>query len=200
VNTNILNDIHDFWFGPLSGPRDYPKDKSQLWFKQSDETDDYIRATFGAAIADAAGSDWNLEELAREQQVGLVVLLDQFPRNVFRTSAESFAYDATARAIARRLVERDRDRFFLIERPFLCLPFEHSEDMPDQDYAVFLAAEAALAAPEALKATFRNFLDFATKHRDVIVRFGRFPHRNELLGRQSTPEEATFVKEHGRGF
>jgi len=200
VNINILNDIHDYWFGPLAGPFDYPKDKSQLWFKQADETDDYIRATFGAAIADAAGSDWNLEELTREQQVGLVVLLDQFPRNVFRTSAESFAYDATAGAIARRLVERDRDRFFLIERPFLYLPFEHSEDMPDQDYAVFLTAEAALAAPEALKATFRNFLDFATKHRDVIVRFGRFPHRNELLGRQSTPEEATFVKEHGRGF
>lgn len=200
MNINILNDTHDFWFGPLAGPFDYPKDKSELWFKQSDETDDYIRATFGAAIADAAGSDWNLEELTREQQVGLVVLLDQFPRNVFRTSAESFAYDATARAIARRLLEHGRERFFLIERAFLCLPFEHSEDIADQDYSVFLTAEAALAATESLKATFRNFLGYATKHRDVIVRFGRFPHRNALLGRQSTPEEAAFLKEHGRGF
>ena len=200
MDIKILDDIHDFWFGRLAGPFDYPKDKSQLWFQKSDETDEHIRATFGAAITDAAGSDWNLEELMREQQVGLVVLLDQFPRNIFRTSGESFAYDTKALAIARLLLKRDRERFFLVERAFLCLPFEHSEDMADQDYSVFLAAEAALDAPEALKATFRNFLDYATKHRDVIVKFGRFPHRNQLLGRKSTPEEEAFLAEHGRGF
>lgn len=200
MDIKILKDIHDFWFGPLAGPFDYPKDKSELWFKKSDETDDHIRKAFGHAISDAARSDWALDALTREQQVGLVVLLDQFPRNIFRTSAESFAYDPAARAIARRLVERNRARFFLIERAFLCLPFEHGEDMADQDYSVFLAAEAALAASEALKATFRNFLDYATKHRDVIVKFGRFPHRNQLLGRRSTPEEEAFLAEHGRGF
>jgi uncharacterized protein (DUF924 family) len=200
VDTKILDDIHDFWFGPLAGPFDYPKDKSQLWFKKSDETDNFIRKTFGDCISEAARAEWDLEELTREQQVSLVVLLDQFPRNIFRTSGESFAYDPAARAIARRLVERDRERFFLIERAFLCLPFEHSEDIADQDYTVFLAAEAALAAPEALKETFRSFLGYATRHRDVIVTFGRFPHRNQLLGRQSTPEEEAFLAEHGRGF
>jgi uncharacterized protein (DUF924 family) len=200
VDTKILNEIHHFWFGPLTGPFDYPKDRSELWFKKSDKTDNHIRVTFGAHIAEAASIEWNLGALTREQQVGLVVLLDQFPRNIFRMSAESFAHDAAARAIARRLLERDREQFFLIERAFLCLPFEHSEGIADQDYAVFLAAEAALAAPEVLKKTFRNFLDYATKHRDVIVKFGRFPHRNQLLGRPSTPEEEAFLKEHGRGF
>jgi uncharacterized protein (DUF924 family) len=200
LETKILGEIHDFWFGKLTGPFDYPKEKSEIWFKKSDETDDYIRNTFGSYVAEAARSEWDLDALTREEQVGLVILLDQFPRNVFRTSGESFAYDPTARAIARRLVERGRERFFLIERAFLCLPFEHSEDMADHDYSVFLASEAALAAPEALKSTFRNFLSYATKHRDVIVKFGRYPHRNQLLGRESTPEEEAFIEEHGRGF
>lgn len=200
MDRKILNDVHDFWFGPLAGPFDYPKDKAQLWFKKSSETDDTIRATFGVHIAEAAKAEWDLKALAREEQVGLVVLLDQFPRNVFRDSGDAFGCDAKARAIARRLVERDRERFFMIERAFLCLPFEHSEDVADQDYSVFLAAEAALAAPEALKEPFRNFLDYATRHRDLIVKFGRFPHRNQLLGRQSTLEEEAFLKEHGRGY
>lgn len=200
MDKKILKDTHDFWFGPLAGPFDYPKDKAHLWFKKSDETDDFIRKTFGECISEAAKAEWDLDQLSREQQVGLVVLLDQFPRNIFRTSGEAFAYDIKAQAIARRLVERDRERFFLIERAFLCLPFEHSEDIADQDYSVFLAAEAALAASEALKATFRNFLGYATKHRDIIVQFGRFPHRNQLLGRKSTPEEEAFLAEHGRGF
>jgi uncharacterized protein (DUF924 family) len=200
MDRSILDDIHAFWLGALAGPADYPKEKSDLWFKQSDETDDYIRTTFGAFVDKAARSDWKLDTLTREQQVGLVVLLDQFPRNIYRTSGECFAYDATVREIARRLVAHDRDRFYLIERAFLCLPFEHSEDIADQDYAVFLAAETALAAPDDLKKTFRHFLGFATKHRDVVAEFGRFPHRNELLGRESTPEEEAFLKEKGRGF
>jgi uncharacterized protein (DUF924 family) len=200
VDKKILTDIHTFWFGKLAGAFDYPTEKSELWFKKSDETDNHIRATFGAYLAEAAQTDWDLDKLTREEQVGLVILLDQFPRNIYRTSGESFAYDATARMIARRLLHDERGRFCLIERAFLCLPFEHSEDMADQDYSVFLAAEAALDAPGDHKKTFRNFLDYATKHRDLIVRFGRFPHRNAILGRQSTAEEVAFLEEHGRGF
>lgn len=200
MDTRILSEIHDFWFGNLADRFDYPKDKSGLWFKKSDETDDHIRTAFGSHIAEAAEREWDLAALTREQQVGLVVLLDQFPRNIFRTSGESFAYDARARSIAGRLVESERERFFLIERAFLYLPFEHSEDVADQDYCVFLCAEAALAAPDGLKHTFRNFLDYATRHRDIIRKFGRFPHRNELLGRETTPEEKAFLDEHGRGF
>lgn len=200
MDTKILSEIHDFWFGKLVDRFDFPRDKSGLWFKKSDETDAHIRATFGPHIAGAARQEWDLAGLTREEQVGLVVLIDQFPRNIFRTSGESFAYDAAARAIASRLVERDRERFFLIERAFLYLPFEHSEDVADQDYCVFLCAEAALAAPDGLKETFRKFLDYATRHRDIIRKFGRFPHRNELLGRETTPEERVFLEEHGRGF
>jgi len=200
VDRKILGEIHHYWFGALSGPDDFPKDKSELWFKQSDDTDNFIRDSFAAAITEAAGATWDLDDLTRQEQVGLVVLLDQFPRNIFRESGESFAYDATARSIARRLVELGRDRFFLIEQTFLYLPFEHSEDIADQDYSVFLYAEAAVAAPDGLKSPFRNFLDYAIKHRELIVKFGRFPHRNAVLGRKPTPEEEAFLKEHGRGY
>jgi uncharacterized protein (DUF924 family) len=130
----------------------------------------------------------------------LVVLFDQFPRNIFRTSGEAYAYDALARDIARRLIAGGRERFHFIERSFLYLPFEHSEEVADQDYSLFLFAELALAVPESLRDYFRRDLDFVTKHRDIVRRFGRFPHRNALLGRTSTPEEEAFVKEFGRGY
>lgn len=200
METKILDDIYRYWFGALAGPEDYPEDKAGMWFKRSDDTDAHIRETFGAFIPEAARKDWNLAELTREQQIALVVLLDQFPRNIFRTSGEAFAYDAAARAIAGGLLKLGRDRFYFAEQAFLYLPFEHSEDTADQDLSVLLFAEAAVAAPEKLKDDFRMYLDYATKHRDLIRKFGRFPHRNQVLGRKSTSEEEEFLKVSGRGF
>jgi uncharacterized protein (DUF924 family) len=200
VDSRILDDIHGYWFGPLSGPEDYPEQKAEIWFKRSDDTDAHIRETFGSSIPEAAKKDWNLAELMREQQIALVVLFDQFPRNIFRTSGEAFAYDAKAREVARQLLKLGSDHFYFIEKAFLYLPFEHSEDVADQDLSVLLFAEAAVAAPETIEDHFRGYLDYATKHRDLIRKFGRFPHRNEVLARKSTPEEEIFMKEQGRGF
>ena len=140
------------------------------------------------------------ERLTREESIALVILFDQFPRNIFRTSGEAYAYDARARDIARRLIAAGRERFHFIERSFLYLPFEHSEDVADQDYSLFLFAELALAVPESLRDYFRRDLDFVTRHRDIVRKFGRFPHRNAVLGRVSTAEEEAFIKEHGRGY
>ena len=92
------------------------------------------------------------------------------------------------------------DRFYLVEQTFVCLPFMHSELIADQDRCVLLFAGMAVTAPEELAESKRNGLDFATKHRDIIRRFGRFPHRNGMLGRESTEEEAIFIAKHGRGF
>jgi uncharacterized protein (DUF924 family) len=199
VDKKFLGDVYRYWFGSLSGPDDFPKDKSEIWFKQSDATDSFIRDSFGAAILEAANAKWDLGELTREEQIALVILLDQFPRNIFRTSGEAFAYDAKARELARRLID-GRHRFHRVERSFLFLPFEHSEEAADQDLSVFLFAEDAVSAPESWTKTSRIYLDYATKHRDLIRKFGRFPHRNAVLGRPSTPEEEAFLKEHGRGY
>jgi uncharacterized protein (DUF924 family) len=200
MDKSILSDIHAFWFGDLKADDDFPKDKAAIWFNVTDATDAAIRDRFGGYLDEARIANWNLSSLSRREAIALVVLLDQFPRNIFRTSGEAFAYDEKARDIARRLVASGPDKFFWVERTFLFLPFEHSEDAADQDRSVMYYAELAVTAPETLLGYMRGNLDYATKHRDIIRRFGRFPHRNAMLGRTSTPEELAFLKEHGRGY
>ncbi len=196
----ILGDIHRYWFGELKSPTDRNPEKAEIWFKQSDATDAHIRDTFGRFIPQAAAVDWDLDALSRPEQVGLVVLLDQFPRNIFRGSGESFAYDGKARRIAGGLIDGGFGRFYLVEQTFVCLPFEHSEAIADQDRSVLLFAKMAVEAPEGWEENKRGGLDYATRHRDLVRRFGRFPHRNAMLGRESTEEEEAFIAEKGRGF
>jgi uncharacterized protein (DUF924 family) len=196
----VLRALHTWWFGPLDGPLARNPEKSEMWYKRSDETDAHCRKMFGPYLPLAASIDWDLDDLTREEKVGLVLLLDQMPRNIHRESGEAFAYDAKARDIAGRLLEDGLDAFYLVEQYFVCLPFQHSEDIADQDRGILLVAEMAVTAPEDLKEIKRVGLDYATKHRDLIRKFGRFPHRNEVLGRESTEEEEAFLAEQGRGF
>ena len=195
-----LDEVHEYWFGTLDGPEAKATEKAEIWFQQRDQTDQYIRDRFGAAIPEAAAQDWDLGSLTREQQVGLVVLLDQFPRNIHRTSGEAFACDAKALAIADEMIAADIERYFVVERLFVILPVMHSEKIVDQDRCVMLLAEQALTVPEDWKDHYRYALDMGTKHRDLIRKFGRYPHRNKMLGRETTEEEAAFLAEHGRGF
>ncbi len=196
----ILSDIHRYWFGVLATPNDtVAKEMAKKWFTRSDETDAHIRETFGKYIGPAAETEWDLNNLTRIEQVGLVILLDQFPRNIHRQSGEAFACDAKARKIVRGLLQDDPRRFYPPERPFVFLPLMHSEDVEDQDLCVMLCAADALGVPPQFIEGARSTLDFATKHRDIIRKFGRFPHRNADLGRESTPEETEFLKS-GRGF
>jgi uncharacterized protein (DUF924 family) len=196
----VLTDIHRYWFGEIDSPADkVAPEQVTTWFQPSKEVDDHIRETFGKYLEAARETEWDLDNLSRMEQVGLVILLDQFPRQIHRESGDAFAYDEKALSIARRLLAAGPDRFWPVERTFVALPFEHSEDIADQDYAVLLFAAEAVAAPADAKDGTRMALDFATKHRDIIRKFGRFPHRNALLGRESTPEEVEFLK-GGRGF
>ncbi len=195
----VLRDIHRYWFGDIASPTGANPEKAATWFRQSDATDAHIRDAYGRYIDRAAAIDWDLGALSREEQVALVVLLDQFPRNIYRTTGQAFAYDEKARRIAARLIADGLDRFWLHEQTFVCVPFEHSEAVADQDHAVYLFARMAVDAPEGWEDDRRMGLDFATKHRDIIRKFGRFPHRNVMLGRESTPEEVEFLK-GGRGY
>jgi uncharacterized protein (DUF924 family) len=196
----VLQDIHRYWFGELKSPGDFREGSGQLWFFPSDETDRHIRESYGRFIPEAAKTNWDLDGLTREEGMGLVVLLDQFPRNIFRDSGEAYAQDPKAREIARSLIAGGIDRFFPIELSALALVFQHQEDEADQDYSLFLTAELAVKGPDCMREFHRIFLDKACKHRDVIRKFGRYPHRNATLGRPSRPEEVAFLKEHGRGF
>ena len=170
------------------------------WFEKDAGFDDDIRRRFlkvheAAAAGKLAGWEQNAEGA-----LALLILLDQFPRNMFRASAEAFAYDERARAVARHFVATRFDDFYLIERTFLLLPFEHSENLADKQEGVRLYAALAAQVPAEQTERYRGFLSFAEKHCDLIARFGRFPHRNAVLGRPSTAEEAAFLAEKGRGF
>ena len=195
-----LRDIHRYWFGELTAPDEFRRDKLDLWFRTSEETDRHIRDNWGALIPVAAAADWDIATLSREEAVALVVLLDQFPRNIFRGSGEAFACDAKARQTARALLAPGVNRFYRIERVALGIPFEHSEEIADQNYSLMYYGTLAVNAPPAWTDFGGVMLDFATKHRDIVRRFGRFPHRNAALGRDSTPEEAAFVAEKGMGY
>jgi uncharacterized protein (DUF924 family) len=196
----LLLEIHKYWFGELKSRGDHLPNTGELWFRQSGETDRHIRETYEPFIHEAAGRDWDMSALTREEGVGLVVLFDQFPRNVFRDSGKQFAFDEKAREIVAALTGGGLDRFFPIERDALSLVLQHHEDNASQDRSILMAADMAVNGPENMLDMHRIFLDFATRHRDLIRKFGRYPHRNVLLGRISTPEELAFMQEHGRGY
>lgn len=184
----LATDILDFWFADRRGPR-------AEWFRKDATFDATIRARFGAAVEAAlagAYADWTSTPRGA---LACVLLLDQFTRNIFRDTAKMYAGDPRALAIAQDAVgsgfDRDLDRY---ERLFLYLPFEHAEDAAMQDRALELFA--ALERDCALT----NQFEWAQKHAAVIRRFGRYPHRNEILGRTSTAEEIAFLSEPGSRF
>lgn len=196
----VLIDIHRYWFGELKSPTEMvPPEKMEMWFRPTVEIDNHIRDTFGKYLEAAKATEWDMSHLSREEQVALLILLDQFPRHIYRESGQAFAYDAKAKTIADELIKGGFERFYPVERTFVFLPLEHSEDLADQDRSVWLFAGEAMLTPEPRKTGMRMALDYATKHRDIIRKFGRFPHRNVMLGRDSTPEELEFLK-GGRGF
>ncbi len=170
--------VLEFWFG---------RDRKD-WFAKSDAFDAEIRSLFLATYEAAAAGRLAAWKTHSRDCLALVIVLDQFPRNMFRDNARAFAADALARDAARVIVERGWDKDYSEdERTFAYLPFEHSEDLADQELSMKLFE----GNPNA---------EWARKHWEIIKRFGRFPHRNRLLGRQSTPAEIEFLKQPGSGF
>ena len=188
-------DVLDFWFLPASA-EGHGKPR-QAWFRKDAQFDAAIGARFGAAIAEAlAGGlrEWDGE--GAHGTLARIVLLDQFTRNALRDTSAAFAGDALALAAAVELEARGAARTLpALQRWFAYLPFEHAEDMHMQEKSVALFAE--LAAGDA---QFADALDYAQRHRDVIARFGRFPHRNAILGRASSAEELAFLRQPGSRF
>jgi uncharacterized protein (DUF924 family)/pimeloyl-ACP methyl ester carboxylesterase len=182
-----------FWFGAPGAPEHgQPRD---VWFRKSEAFDAQIRERFFVLHERAARGELDAWKSDARSTLALIVLLDQFPRNLFRESAHAFATDARALALARGLVARGADhKLAPVERWFAYLPFVHAEERGAQDEALRLFAglmhETGLSAP----------LQWAQKHYDVIARYGRFPHRNALLGRTSTADEIEFLKQPGSRF
>lgn len=186
--------VLDFWFGR-------PGDEFHLrtrpeWFRKDAGFDTSIQQRFGALIDSALRGElthWTAQALSA---LALVIVLDQFTRNTRRGTAGMFAGDAQALAAARAMCAAGADRLLApVQRPFVYLPFEHSESMPDQLESLRLFAQLGRDEP-----ALAGQLEWARKHHDVVARFGRFPHRNAALGRASTAEEIEFLKQPGSGF
>ena len=181
-DSSRIEEVLAFWFEELT-----PDD----WFGGGEEVDDRIRERFLAlheALRDEVPESWRA---TARGMLAAVIALDQFPRNMYRGDPRAFAADPTALALATQAVERGLDRTMSSdERKFLYLPFEHSEDPAVQARSVELFA--TLGNEETL--------GYALRHKEIIDRFGRFPHRNEVLGRASTPEELEFLKEPDSSF
>ena len=188
-------DILDFWFLPAPHP-DYGKARD-VWFRKSDAFDAEVAGRFGPLLEHAVAGglrDWDDE--GAQGALARIVLLDQLTRNAWRGQPASFSGDALALAAAMRLVDSGADQTLTpLQRWFVYMPFEHAEDARMQERAVELFTGLAQYGNQ-----FEGALDYAHRHRGVIARFGRFPHRNAILGRASTPEEIDFLKQPGSGF
>lgn len=199
-----MDDLHavlNFWFGLDADDAKTAQSQARLWWSKSDDLDAAIRDGFANLTEQAMQKELTGWENTAEGRLALIILCDQFPRNMYRNTPESFAYDTQARAYceAGLLAQADR-QLRPIQRVFFYLPLEHSESLADQDRAVILFDALRQEVPEAQRETFEGFYQFAIKHRVVIQRFGRFPHRNAILGRASTSEEVKFLSEPGSSF
>jgi uncharacterized protein (DUF924 family) len=182
MNAHAVDDIVKFWFEELA-----PED----WYKADAKRDAEVRRRFGPLyekLSIGVPRDW-LE--MPKGWLAAILVLDQFPRNMFRGEPKAFATDAEALALAKQAIVKSVDmRLQPDQRAFIYLPFQHAEDRADQARSVELFT--ALGNP--------NNLDFALRHKAIVDRFGRFPHRNAVLGRASTEEESVFLKEPGSSF
>jgi len=186
-------DVVDFWFGAEGSP-ERGRARAQ-WFRKDAAFDDAIRARFGAAVERALEGEYTAWDATPAGALARVVMLDQFTRNVFRDTPRAFAGDARALAAADAALARGFDRALdPVQRGFLYLPFEHAEDASMQHRSLALFGGLARETGDD------TLLVWARKHADVIFRFGRYPHRNAVLGRASTPEEVEFLAQPGSRF
>lgn len=188
-------DILDFWFLPPTADG-YGKERD-VWFRKDDAFDAGVKARFGPLIDQAvAGGLREWDQQGPPGTLARILLLDQFTRNAYRGTPASFGGDVLALAAAERLADNGADQMLLpVQRWFAYMPFEHAEDarMQERSVALFTALAEANQGYEGV-------LDYAHRHRGVIARFGRFPHRNAILGRASTADEIAYLAQPGSGF
>lgn len=192
-----IHEIHDYWFGELDETGMPDPSRHALWFQSTPADDERCRSRFADRVDAALAGGLAEWEGSDRGLVALVLLLDQFTRTIYRGTPRAFAGDPRALQLARHCVARGHhQRLPAIHQVFLYLPLEHSEDLAVQEQCVSLFEELAAVTGSSRLA---DFTRFAVAHRDVIARFGRFPHRNAILGRHSSAEELEYIETHG-GF
>ena len=194
--------VLDYWIGPASHDHLAANRLHKRWFIKRAETDAFIKQQFGPllhALANGLAQDWTAA--GARQRLAAIIVLDQFSRNMFRGSAQSFQNDPLALEISLAgLALGDASALTEVEQSFLFLPLEHSEALAQQDLCVEQFETLVRTARPAFRPLIERSLDYAHQHRDLIRKYGRFPHRNAILDRENTEEEAAFLSQPGAGF
>ena len=193
--------ILDFWFGKIAEPDYPPSDRYKLWFGKDAATDQTIRENFEPDLKRAASGDYASWENLPKSLLALVILNDQFPRNIYRDNPGAFAYDEFALNLVLYGIENQFDQqLFPIERVFFYLPLEHSENFGMQEKSVVMYRKLIDGMKPEIAKKYQGYLDYAVKHFEIVKRFGRFPHRNRIFGRESTAAEIEFLSQPGSSF
>lgn len=187
--------ILTFWFGEFTSVSSISASNQANWFKKDPAFDSLIKSRFEEALAQANRGEFDhwMEE-SPANALALLILFDQFPRNMYRNTGQSFAYDGKARNVAETMLRKAWEKQLSTPaRMFICVALEHQEDLTAQQLSQVQADALVAEAPEEHRQFAQYFHPFPRKHAEIIEQFGRFPHRNALLGRQSTPEELEFL-------
>jgi uncharacterized protein (DUF924 family) len=192
----VIDELHAFWFGDPARTPGELRAKMQRWYQSGPALDDYIRKKFGALAEKALAGELDGWAATPRGRICLIVLLDQFARHIWRDQARAYAGDAKAQQLALESLE-SVGLYTPEERQFLLMPLLHAEDVSLQQTGIHEMQDHLEAAPEELQPLYQAGLDRAREYREVIERFGRFPHRNAALGRRNTPEEEEFLKAPG---
>jgi uncharacterized protein (DUF924 family) len=185
-------EVLDFWFDRAVEAR---------WFDRDDAFDEQIRQRFGDTLVAAARGVLDHWAATPDGWLALLIVLDQFSRNIHRDDARAWEADAKAQAVALSGIARGVDQQLTPQqRLFAYLPLEHAEDLALQQHCVHLFEQLVASLPHTERSSFEGFLDYARRHHDVIHRFGRFPHRNAVLGRENTAAEQVYLASSGAGF
>lgn len=196
-----VDSILEYWFGRHADDAVVAEQQRGLWWSKNEETDRAIAERFESCTTAAACGKLDDWAVSPRGTLALILLTDQFPRNMYRDQPRAFGFDSFAHRWCRVGLAQGFDRMLRpIERVFFYLPLEHAESIEDQDRAVQLFDQLLQIVPLQHKEAFNGFHDFAVRHRDIVARFGRFPHRNEILGRISTEKEIQFLHTPGSAF
>jgi len=201
------HEILEFWFGQRPYTLAAVEQRMRLWFGAEDapelipQTDEVIRLRFGALAAAAARGELAAWESSPRRRLALILLLDQFSRNIFRGRLRAFSQDRTALALTVSGMQLGADAALdPVERLFFYMPLQHAESVEVQEESVAAFRRLEEEAPAELRAVFVPVSAYARVHREIILRFGRFPHRNQALGRETTAEEAAWLEREGMRF
>ncbi|HVS13519.1 MAG TPA: DUF924 family protein [Thermoanaerobaculia bacterium] len=193
--------VLDYWFGPLDADGLASAEKRERWWRKDPAFDAEIRERFGGLWERAARGELDGWSASADGSLALIVVLDQLPRNMFRDRPEMFATDPRARTVVLAGIESGLDRALVSDRAvFFYMPLMHGESRIDQHLGMRLYDELVERSPAGARDVLSGNLDFMRRHFEIVDRFGRFPHRNAVLGRESTPEEVAFLEQPGSSF